>query len=191
MRHRHTAVLGGAIALTSFFAGGAGVVVSTAGAAGAYSSPVVPPATSAMKPVIRLQSVPKGPTVHTVTSAVNGKTEKILVDAQGLPLYYYPADKAKKSLVSGELARLWPPLLSAHPTGSGTLGKVTARKVAAGHQVTYKGHFLYTFIEDSAGHVTGQGVSNFSVATPRLKGISSAAKVTTTAPSSSGGGYAY
>jgi predicted lipoprotein with Yx(FWY)xxD motif len=192
MQHRHTAILGGAIALTSFFAVGAGAAASTAaGAAGAYGSPTVHASTATMKPVIRLQAA-KTPTVHTATATVNGKTETILEDAAGLPLYYYPSDTAKKSLVSGELARLWPPLLSAKPTASDAGGKLTALKVAAGRQVTYNGHFLYTFIEDSAGHVTGQGVSNFSVATPRLKTISSAAKVTTKAPaSSSRGGYGY
>jgi predicted lipoprotein with Yx(FWY)xxD motif len=197
MQRHHTAILSGAIALTSFFAVGAGVAVGTAadaaGAYGAYGSPAVH-ASSTTKPVIALQGTAKTATVHTATSTVNGKTETILVDSAGLPLYYYPADTAKKSLVSGELARLWPPLLSTHPTASGTLGKLTALKVAAGHQVTYKGHFLYTFIEDSAGHVTGQGVSNFSVATPQLKTISSATKVASTAPassSSSGGSYSY
>jgi predicted lipoprotein with Yx(FWY)xxD motif len=193
MQHHRKTIFGGAIALTSFFAVGAGAAAGTAAvAAAAYGSPAVHPPTSAMKPVIRLQGVAKTPTVRTTTAAVNGKTETILVDSQGLPLYYYPADKGKKSLVSGELARLWPPLLSAHPTASGTLGKLTALKVAAGHQVTYKGHFLYTFIEDSAGHVTGQSVSNFFVATPQLKAISSATKVASTAPpSSSGGSYGY
>jgi predicted lipoprotein with Yx(FWY)xxD motif len=192
MQNHRKAIFGGAIALTSFFAVGAGAAASTASAAtGAYGSPAVH-ASPSTKSVVGLQSAAKTATVHTATSTVNGKTEKILVDAQGLPLYYYPADTAKKSLVSGELARLWPPLLSAHPTASSTLGKLTALKVAAGHQVTYKGHFLYTFIEDSAGHVTGQGVSNFSVATPRLKAISGATKVTSTAPApSSGGGYGY
>jgi predicted lipoprotein with Yx(FWY)xxD motif len=191
MQHRHTAILGGAIALTSFLAVGAGAAASTAGAVGAYGSPAVHDSPST-KSVVGLQGATKTATVHTATATVNGKTEAILVNAAGLPLYYYPADTAKKSLVSGELARLWPPLLSTHPTPSGTLGKLTALKVAAGHQVTYKGHFLYTFIEDSAGHVTGQGVSNFSVATPRLKSIGSATRVTTTAPaSSSGGGNGY
>ena len=191
MQHRHAAILGGAFALTSFLAIGAGAAASTAaGASGAYGSPAVHASTATMKPVVR--GAAKTATVHTATETVNGKTETILVDTAGLPLYYYPADTAKKSLVSGELARLWPPLLSAHPTASGTQGKLTALKVAAGQQVTYKGHFLYTFIEDSAGHVTGQGVSNFFVATPRLKTISSAAKVKTTAPAqSSGGGYGY
>ena len=194
MQHRHAAILGGAFALTSFLAVGAGAAASTAaGASGPYGSSAVHASTATMKPVVSAQGAAKMATVHTATSTVNGKTETILVDAAGLPLYYYPADTAKKSLVSGELARLWPPLLSSHPTASSTLGKLTALKVAAGHQVTYKGHFLYTFIEDSAGHVTGQGVSNFSVATPQLKAISSAAKVASTAPasSSSGGSYGY
>lgn len=192
MQQHSKAIVGGAIALTSFFAVGAGAAASTAGAAGAYGSPAVHSSTSTMKPVIRLQGLSKPSTVHTATATVNGKMETILVDAQGLPLYYYPADTAKKSLVSGELARLWPPLLSAHPTVSGTVGKLAALKVAVGRQVTYKGHFLYTFIEDSVGHVTGQGVSNFSVATPRLKAIGSTTKVASTAPtSSSGGGYGY
>ena len=191
MQNQRKAIFGGAIALTSFFAVGAGAAASTEGATAAYGSPAVHPSTSTMKPVIRLQAA-KTPTVHTATATVNGKTETILVDAQGLPLYYYPSDTAKKSRVSGELARLWPPLLSAHPTASGTQGKLTALKVAAGRQVTYKGHFLYTFIEDSSGHVTGQGVSNFSVATPGLKTISSTAKVTSKAPaSSSSSGYGY
>jgi predicted lipoprotein with Yx(FWY)xxD motif len=196
MQKHRTAILSGAFALTSFLAVGAGAAAGATGAAGAasavgaYGAPVHS-STSTTKPVIRLQGVAKTPTVHTVTSTVNGKAGTILVDSHGLPLYYFPADSAKKSLVSGELARLWPPLLSPHPTASGTLGKLTALKVAAGHQVAYKGHFLYTFIEDSAGHVTGQGVSNFFVATPRLKVIGSAVKVTTTAPSSSGGGYGY
>jgi predicted lipoprotein with Yx(FWY)xxD motif len=193
MQHRHTAILGGAFALTSFLAVGAGAAASTAaGASGAYGSPSAQSSTATMKPAVSAQ-VAKTATVHTATSTVNGKTETILVDSAGLPLYYYPADTAKKSLVSGELARLWPPLLSTHPTASGTLGKLTALKVAAGHQVTYKGHFLYTFIEDTSGHVTGQGVSNFSVATPRLKAITSAAKVASTGPasSSSGGSYGY
>jgi predicted lipoprotein with Yx(FWY)xxD motif len=190
MQKHRIATLGGAIALTSFLTAGAGVAVDAAGASG--SSVMHASSSSTMKPVIRLQGFAKSPTVHTARTTVNGRTETILVDTQGLPLYYYPADTGKKSLVSGELARLWPPLLSAKPTSSGTQGKLTALRVAAGHQVTYNGHFLYTFIEDSPGHVTGQGVSNFSVATPRLKEIGSAAKVTTTAPvASSGGGYGY
>ena len=39
--------------------------------------------------------------IHTETAAVGGKTETILTDAQGMPLYYYAPDSAGKSRVSG------------------------------------------------------------------------------------------
>ena len=96
---------------------------------------------------------------------------------KGLPLYYYQADTAKKSQVSGVLAQLWPALVSAKPTASGVKGKVASVKQADGRQVTYNGHFLYTFVDDSPGHVTGQGVSNFFVATPNIRAIGSATTV--------------
>ena len=102
---------------------------------------------------------------------MNGKTESILANAKGLPLYYFQGDTAKKSNVSGALLRLWPALVSAHPVGTGTPGKLTALQSANGHQVTYNGRFLYTFIDDTPGHVNGQGVSGFFVATPHLKSI--------------------
>ena len=46
-------------------------------------------------------------------------------------------------------------------------------KDASGHQVAYNGHFLYTFAEDAPGHVNGQGVQDFFIATPSLKAIGS------------------
>jgi predicted lipoprotein with Yx(FWY)xxD motif len=48
-------------------------------------------------------------TVHTVQASVAGKTETILVNEMGLPLYYYQPDTATESLVTGGLARVWPP----------------------------------------------------------------------------------
>jgi predicted lipoprotein with Yx(FWY)xxD motif len=143
-----------------------------------------------LKTLTRLQSVAKATTLHTATSTVDGKTETILVNAKGPPLYYYQADTAKKSMVSGELLRLWPPLVSAKPTATGTQGKLADLKVVNGQQVTYNGHFLYTFVGDAPGHVTGQRVSNFFVATPRLKAIGISSKTTNPAPTS-GSGYSY
>jgi hypothetical protein len=60
-----------------------------------------------------------------------------------------------------------------------------------GHQVTYNGHFLYTFVDDSRGHVTGQGVSNFFVATPNVRSIRSATTVKAPAPVTPSRGYGY
>jgi len=105
---------------------GVGVSVGAAAADATPNAWPVPSASTApsLKNVIRAQTVAKPATLHTTSGIVNGKSETILVNAKGFPLYYYQADTAKKSFVSGELARLWPPLLSAKPTGTGTKGKL-------------------------------------------------------------------
>jgi predicted lipoprotein with Yx(FWY)xxD motif len=192
MPRRRPAIFLAAIPLAGFFGIGAGAAAGTAGAASAataYGTPPTP-ASPAVTPSasVHLQSV-TARTVHTATAAVSGRTESILVDAQGLPLYFYQADTAKKSLVNGELARLWPALVSAKSTGAvaGARGKLTSLPAANGRQVAYNGHFLYTFVDDSPGHVTGQGVSNFFVATPRLKSIISPSTVATPVTTSRGG----
>ena len=65
-------------------------------------------------------------------------------------------------------------------------------KQADGRQVTYNGHFLYTFVDDSPGHVTGQGVSDFFVATPKHPDHRERATVKAApAPAASSSGYGY
>jgi predicted lipoprotein with Yx(FWY)xxD motif len=130
-------------------------------------------------------------TLHAATAVVNGKSQSILVDAKGLALYYFQGDTAKKSNVGGALLRLWPALVSAHPVGTGTPGKLTALQAANGHQVTYNGRFLYTFIDDTPGHVNGQGVSGFFVATPHLKSINGSTATTASATATGSHGYGY
>ena len=138
-------------------------------------------------------SAPAGSAVvRTAQATVNGKTETILVDAQGLPLYYYQPDTATQSSVTGQLAVAWPPLMSSAPTAAGVSGKLTAVTDAHGSQVAYNGHLLYTFVSDRPGNVTGQGVQNFFVATPglaRLAGTSAPAASTPASPASGGYGY--
>ena len=76
-------------------------------------------------------------------------------------------------------------------------GKLTAVMDIHGAQVAYNGHLLYTFADDRAGQVTGQGVQGFFVATPGLApiaGSSTAGSPATAgpapaAPSGSGFGY--
>jgi predicted lipoprotein with Yx(FWY)xxD motif len=136
-----------------------------------------------------------GATVHTLQATVNGKTETILVNAQGLPLYYYQPDTAAKSLVSGQLLAAWPAVTSAMPTGSGLSGQLTAVNDTHGSQVAYNGHLLYTFITGRPGQVTGQGVQNFFVATPGIAQLSGTSAPTGTVPASpsnpAAGGYGY
>jgi hypothetical protein len=66
-----------------------------------------------------------------------------------------------------------------------------------GDQVAYNGHLLYTFVDDHAGQVTGQGVQGFFVATPGLTAIAGSSTAGSSAPAatvpaaSSGSGYGY
>jgi predicted lipoprotein with Yx(FWY)xxD motif len=138
---------------------------------------------------------PAGPgraaaTVRTASAAVAGKTETILVNAHGLPLYFYRPDLANRSLVTGALAQLWPPLTAAAPTAAGLNGNLTVVSDVHGHQVAFHGHPLYTFASDHPGQVTGQGVQGFFVATPGVPsaGLSRAGSVP---PAPSGGGLGY
>lgn len=129
-------------------------------------------------------------TVRTELATVGGRTEAILVTARGLPLYYYRPDTVTRSLVSGGLARLWPPLTSAAPTATGVAGMLTVVHDAHGGQVAYNGHLLYTFTSDRAGQVTGQGLQNFFVATPGLTALTNSAAPARTIPAPPGG-YGY
>ena len=131
-------------------------------------------------------------TVRTASVTVAGKTETILVNRQGLPLYIYRPDTATRSFVTGGLARLWPPLTSPAVAGAGVTGNVAVLKDVNGQQVTYNGHPLYTFADDHADQVTGQGVQNFFVATPGIASITmSAGSAAPTTPAAPSGGYGY
>jgi predicted lipoprotein with Yx(FWY)xxD motif len=156
---------------------------------GGSSNSSVAAATSANGAVAVMGGPASQTTVQTAKTTVQGKTETILVDAHGLPLYIYKPDTTTTSHVSGHLAALWPPLVAATPTGSGVPGGVASVATTNGQQVAYNGHFLYTFVADSPGHVTGQGVQNFFVATPALS--ASASSTANVAPSKSSSGYGY
>ncbi len=190
MRHYRSAIFTGALALTSFFAIGTGA----AGAAAVYGSGngavTYPSPAPAVIPTSHVQRVANLTTLHAATASVNGKSESILENAKGLPVYYFQGDTAKKSNVSGGLLRLWPAVVSAHPVGTGTPEKLTALQSANGHQVTYNGRFLYTFIEDTPDHVAGQGVSGFFVATPHLKAINGSTS-SVAGSSAASRGYSY
>ncbi len=112
--------------------------------------------------------------VHTGIATVSGKSENVLTNAQGFTLYYHTTD-TPTSVCSGACAAAWPPLLlpSGTPGSSlslpGTLGVETN---VNGRQVTYNGHPLYGWKNDtSAGQATGEGINNFHVVTPSIAGM--------------------
>ena len=135
----------------------------------------------------------------------------VLENSSGLALYTYGPDGAgTTSQCTGVCIQAWPPLTvpaGTTPTAasgvSGTLG--TAKQADGSEQVTYNGHLLYTFLSDTPGQVTGNGVDKFTVAKVSAgasptgqtasSGAASTSAPTTKAPSSgggnSGGGYQY
>jgi len=151
---RHPRIIIASISLAAAAAIGGGITAAAATSSHASGPPAASQSSSA--------------TVRTVQATVGGRTETVLVNGQGLPLYYYRSDTAAKSVVTGGLAALWPPLTSASPAATGLTGKLAAVMDIHGDQVAYNGHLLYTFADDQPGQVTGQGVQGFFVATPGL-----------------------
>jgi predicted lipoprotein with Yx(FWY)xxD motif len=175
---RHPRIIIASISLAAAAAIGGGLTAAAATTSHASS----PPAASQQAAA----------TVRTAQATVGGKTQTILVTSAGLPLYYYLNDTAAKSAVTGGLAALWPPLTSASPAATGLAGNLTAVTDTHGDQVAYNGHLLYTFADDQAGQVTGQGVQGFFVATPGLTPITGSQTATGTAPAApSGNSFGY
>jgi predicted lipoprotein with Yx(FWY)xxD motif len=185
---RHPRVIMAGIGLAAVAAVGG---VTAAAATGSPASGT-PPTASASASVAAAGSGGAA-TVHTAQATVGGRTEAILVNAHGLPLYYYRPDTATRSLVSGGLAKLWPPLTSSGPTAAaGVGGKLAVVRDVHGDQVAYNGHPLYTFIGDRPGRVSGQDVQGFLVATPGIAPIAASAASPGAVPAApSGGGYGY
>jgi predicted lipoprotein with Yx(FWY)xxD motif len=174
MRHPKIIIAGMGLAVV---AAAGGITIASAGTSPTSSAPSAGQSAAA--------------TVHTASATVGGKTETILVGGGGLPLYFYRPDTATKSFVTGGLAQLWPPVTSAAPAAAGLTGKLTVLHDTHGDQVTYKGHPLYTFADDHAGQVTGQGVQNFFVATPGLAPITTSTPTAPAPAAPAGGSYGY
>jgi predicted lipoprotein with Yx(FWY)xxD motif len=85
----------------------------------------------------------------------------ILVDGQGRTLYLFEKDKRGRSTCDSTCAAYWPPLL-AHgkpAAGQGVKGSLLGITQRPGGiaQVTYAGHPLYRFVQDSRpGQTKGQ-----------------------------------
>jgi predicted lipoprotein with Yx(FWY)xxD motif len=163
MRNPRIAIAAIAVAVAATVGG-----VTIAAASGSTASAKTPGLGTATHSATSARDLATLNVVRTATAMVAGQSENILVDAKGLPLYIYKPDTPTTSRVTGQLAALWPPLIDSPAAVRGTDGVLTSVPTTNGDQVAYNGHFLYTFVEDSPGHVTGQGVQDFFVATPGL-----------------------
>jgi predicted lipoprotein with Yx(FWY)xxD motif len=91
---------------------------------------------------------------------------RILVDSQGRTLYLFEKDKRGRSACASTCATYWPPLLThGKPAASqGVKGSLLGITHRAGGlaQVTYAGHPLYRFVQDTrAGQTKGQDSQEF------------------------------
>jgi predicted lipoprotein with Yx(FWY)xxD motif len=129
-------------------------------------------------------------TVQTAQVKVKGRTETVLADVHGMPLYYSTMDSAKDAKCTGKCAHYWPPLLlkSGEPTGPQSIQTgLSVFDGANGRQVAYNGHPLYRFHNEKRGIANGEGVaSHWYVATPNLKEGSAAQGSMSTSSSKSG-----
>ena len=118
-RHRVAiAIITGTVALSAAGAGSAAAATHNSPAAHLTSGQRAGRAGSAIKVA----------TVHTATAKVNGRSETVLVNARGLPLYYYQLDTAKKSLVTGELAPALAPTAGGATDRDGGYGQTNGRE---------------------------------------------------------------
>ncbi len=113
---------------------------------------------------------------------------RILVNSSGRTLYLFKKDTGRKSTCYGQCAEFWPPLKAGgKPTaGSGARASKlgTTKRRDGTRQVTYNGHPLYRFAQDTRrGDTNGEGIKAFGA---RWYAVSPAG-TQVTAHSSSGG----
>ena len=109
---------------------------------------------------------PPGGGLTVVTVNTVPKLGKVVVNSKGLTLYDFHKDKGTTSSCYGGCAAVWPPLTTeGKPMGqmgvpTSKLG-ITKRKDGT-TQVTFAGHPLYTYVEDSKpGEANGNDFSSF------------------------------
>ena len=130
-----------ALALTVSACTSSGSSANTAGntpGAAASSSSAASPASSAAA---------SGSTVSQRT--IGG--EQVLINAQGMTLYWFAPDTSTASKCTGSCATYWPPVKGPVTAGSGvtgTLGTITRSDGTT--QASYDGHPLYTYAGDTA-----------------------------------------
>jgi predicted lipoprotein with Yx(FWY)xxD motif len=98
----------------------------------------------------------------------------ILVDSKGFTLYDFHKDKGTKSACYGACAKGWPPLMTSGTpqamSGAEAAKLGTTKRSDGTMQVTYAGHPLYTFVEDTKpGEAKGNDVSAFGAQWYALK----------------------
>jgi len=141
-----------------------------------------------------------GGAASTVSTKSISGVGSVLVDAKGDALYTNNQDSGFKIACTGSCISIWVPLAApsgGQPTSdnASVQAKLGVVKGPGGtSQVTFGGKPLYTFVQDSPGQATGNGVkdsfggTNFTWTAATAPGAATSPSATTST-GSSGGGY--
>jgi predicted lipoprotein with Yx(FWY)xxD motif len=133
-----------------------------------------------------------GSTSQALVKARTTSLGKILVAGNGKALYMFARDKSTKSMCTGQCATFWPPLLTtgAPKAGPGVKATLlgTSHRANGTVQVTYHGHPLYSFKQDTTdGQATGEATTAFGASWYALS--PAGVKVMPAGGGGGGGGY--
>lgn len=135
-----------------------------------------------------------GGTPAAGSSTVSAKSisgAQVLVNSQGMTLYWFVPDTSTASKCSGSCATFWPPVKGPVTAGAGVSGQLsTITRSDGSTQATYDGHPLYTYAADTApGQAKGNGL-NASGGVWWMMEVSGATPAATST-GGAGGGYGY
>jgi predicted lipoprotein with Yx(FWY)xxD motif len=149
-------------------AGSVSVIALIAGCASSSSTTAAtsPTPTTASAPAssAAVSSAPAAPASSSAAAGATVKTAStslgtVLVNSQGLTIYWFAPDTSTKSNCSGACATYWPPVPGPVTVATGVslpghFGTITRSDGTV--QATYDGHPLYTYVGDhAAGQVNG------------------------------------
>jgi predicted lipoprotein with Yx(FWY)xxD motif len=118
------------------------------------------------KQPVKQPAASKAEPVSQVLVKTNSKLGQYLSDPNDKALYTYGADTTGVSNCSGLCLTDWPIYSAASAPATLTADVTVIKRADGSSQYAYKGMPLYFFSGDSAGQVTGDGISNFHVAKP-------------------------
>ena len=160
----------------------AAVIVVVAAAGGAYvwlhkSTPS--PTTTSSNNVPAINNA----VVITKTSSSLGQ---YLAEPNSRALYTYGRDSSGTSNCTGSCILTWPAYQDKGSTANLPAGFSTIKRSDHGQtQYTYNGMPLYTFVGVLGSHITGNGISDFSIAKPAASTTSTSGSSSTTTSNSS------
>lgn len=104
---------------------------------------------------------PKG----TVVKVVSSEYGPVVADRKGEAFYLFDREQTKKAQCYGDCATAWPPVLTKGKprAGKGARQKLlgTTKRRSGRLQVTYAGHPLYYYKDDTPGNILCQNVDEF------------------------------